>query len=45
MEEQGVNVNYIDKTPFIEAADKMYENHPEYTDLVEEIRAMDPAAE
>ncbi|MBQ6323025.1 MAG: hypothetical protein IJI24_09140, partial [Lachnospiraceae bacterium] len=44
-EDGGVQVNYVDKTPFIEAADKMYENHPEYADLVEEIRAMDPAAE
>ena len=42
-DEYDVTITYVDKTPFMEAADQMYANHPEYADLVAQIREMDPA--
>lgn len=42
--EYNVTISRIDKTPFMEAADEMYAKHPEYTDLVAQVRAMDPNA-
>lgn len=42
--EYNVTVTYVDKEPFMEVADEMYAKHPEYADLVAQIRAMDPAA-
>ena len=41
--EYGVNVAYPDKAPFLAAADEMYAKHPEYADLVAQVRALDPA--
>lgn len=43
-DDYGVTILQVDKTPFIEAADQMYKNHPEYQDVVDKVRAMDPAA-
>ena len=42
--EYGVTVTEVDKTPFMEVADEMYAQHPEYSDLVAQIRALDPNA-
>lgn len=42
-QDYGVTISRVDKTPFMEVADAMYANHPEYSDLVSQIRAMDPA--
>ncbi len=43
-EEYGVTVSYVDKAPFMAVADEMYAQHPEYADLVAQVRALDPAA-
>ena len=42
--EYGVTVTEVDKTTFMEVADDMYEQHTEYSDLVEQIRSLDPNA-
>ena len=42
--EYGVTVTYVDKAPFMAVADEMYAQHPEYSDLVAQIRALDPNA-
>ncbi|MDD3347201.1 TRAP transporter substrate-binding protein [Oscillibacter sp.] len=39
----GVTVTRVDKAPFMAVADEMYAKHPEYSDLVAQIRAADPA--
>ena len=42
--EYGVTVTHVDKAPFMAVADEMYAQHPEYSDLVAQIRALDPNA-
>ena len=42
-QEYGVTITHVDKEAFMGIADAMYANHPEYSELVAQIRGMDPA--